>query len=143
MKLNLTTKHAIRSLLYLGGQPEELCSVRKIHEVTGIPQKYLGHVMRRLCEAEMVTASRGKKGGYRLAKDPGQISIARVLAAVEGLEAFDECMLGLDSCNSATRGFCPLHEPWQIHRHGILETLEKVSLADLAGTAPCVWELPK
>ena len=140
MQLTLTTKHAIRSLLYLCEYGAEPCSVRVIHEAAGIPRKYLGRVMCRLCDAGLVTATRGKKGGYRLARESATITLREVVDAIQGLESFQRCMLGLETCAVAVKGPCVLHEPWQAHREGILETLTTVTLADLTGAAPCRWE---
>src|SRR6185503_5466636 len=69
------TRYALRSLLFLaeeqGGAPVQLA---RIAETQRVPPKYLELIMIDLKRAGLVKSVRGPKGGYRLAREPAQIS---------------------------------------------------------------------
>src|SRR5690348_18420985 len=49
-----------------------------------IPLKFLENILLDLKHAGLVQSQRGAEGGYWLAKDPAEISLADVIRAVEG-----------------------------------------------------------
>jgi Rrf2 family protein len=58
--------------------------LREIAARQEIPEKYLEQVLRPLKNAGVVASMRGSRGGYRLAKEPEQVTALEVLEAVEG-----------------------------------------------------------
>lgn len=50
----------------------------------GIPERYLEQVLAPLRQAGILQSLRGPGGGYRLARVPGQLSVAEVLEVLEG-----------------------------------------------------------
>jgi Rrf2 family protein len=132
MELRLTTKYALQSLALLARRGEASTSVRELCDRLKVPQKYLGRLMPRLRRAGLVKVLRGAAGGYRLAREPTRIPLRAVVEATQGLDGFLTCMLGSDSC-ARSEGACMLHAFWGPHRAAILDTLERVTIADLAG----------
>ena len=64
--------------------PQIPTSVKEIAERTGLPQPYLEQILLAIKGAGLVRSKRGVGGGYVLARDPAEISVADVLAAVDG-----------------------------------------------------------
>ena len=60
--------------------------VRCIAEAHGIPARFLVQILLQLKGAGIVTSTRGAAGGYRLAKDPAELSVWDVMCVVEGGE---------------------------------------------------------
>jgi Rrf2 family transcriptional regulator, cysteine metabolism repressor len=58
--------------------------VREIAETYGIPERYLVQILLQLKAAGLVHSARGSSGGYRLARDPRQISLGEVLGVIDG-----------------------------------------------------------
>jgi Rrf2 family protein len=58
--------------------------VRDIAEAHGIPKHYLAQILFRLKKAGLVEGARGALGGYRLARPAEQITIAEIVAAING-----------------------------------------------------------
>jgi Rrf2 family protein len=58
--------------------------VRQIAEAYRIPERYLIQILLQLKAAGLVQSMRGSSGGYRLARDPAQISLGEVLAIIDG-----------------------------------------------------------
>jgi Rrf2 family protein len=59
-------------------------SVHDIAERTALPQPYLEQILLALKGAGLVRSKRGVGGGYVLARDPGEITLAQVISAVDG-----------------------------------------------------------
>jgi Rrf2 family transcriptional regulator, cysteine metabolism repressor len=58
--------------------------VRRLAEVQDIPEPYLIQILLQLKAAGLVRSFRGSVGGYRLARSPWEISVAEVVAAIDG-----------------------------------------------------------
>lgn len=58
--------------------------IREVADVHTIPEQYLIQILLQLKAAGLVESSRGALGGYRLARSPAEISVAEVVAAIEG-----------------------------------------------------------
>ena len=57
---------------------------REIADFGDIPRKFVEQVMHDLRQAGIVSSRRGRAGGYELTRDPGRITFADVVEAVEG-----------------------------------------------------------
>ncbi len=67
--LSQTAEYALRTVLYLAArQGDGLFRVSEIAEELGIPQNYLSKTLHILARAGVLHSSRGKHGGFRLAK---------------------------------------------------------------------------
>ncbi|MDD4310383.1 MAG: Rrf2 family transcriptional regulator [Candidatus Cloacimonetes bacterium] len=100
MAVNTRTEYAIRALLEIMDNPNEAVSANKICNNQDLPIKYIERLLGNLKAAGLVSSSAGSRGGYTLAKEPGNISLLQILAAVED-DSLDP------SCNSSSKRFCP------------------------------------
>lgn len=91
MRLTRYTDYAMRVLLYLGAQPEKVCSISEIARAYGISQNHLMKVAHDLGKAGYIEGVRGRSGGIRLAKPADQINVGDVVRQTE--EGFElvEC----------------------------------------------------
>ena len=87
MKLTRYTDYALRVLLYLGARPERLCSISEMSRAYAISQNHLMKVVHDLGKAGFVASVRGRLGGMRLARPPGEIVIGSVVRHTE--DGFD------------------------------------------------------
>jgi Rrf2 family nitric oxide-sensitive transcriptional repressor len=91
MRLTLYTDYAIRVLLYLGSRGEGLSSIREIARSFKISENHLMKVVQDLAAAGFIEAVRGRNGGIRLAKRPGEVNLGSVLRHTEGLDDVLAC----------------------------------------------------
>ncbi|NIT52519.1 MAG: Rrf2 family transcriptional regulator, partial [candidate division Zixibacteria bacterium] len=73
---------------------------------------------------------RGPNGGVSLARPATAITIFDIIAAIDGLKLFEECILGLPGCGNDKP--CPFHEDWQVVREDLKNTFKNSTLADLS-----------
>ena len=142
--MNVSTRgdYASRALLSLAlhGATTTPTSVRDIADRTGLPQPYLEQILLALKGAGLVRSKRGVGGGYVLARAPEEISLAQIVAAVDGpIVAGD---FGEPHENGACdhEGQCVLLAVWSDLGTQIREQLQALTLADMVarslGAAP-------
>jgi Rrf2 family protein len=119
---------------------EEPVTLAEVAEHEGLPLAYLEHLIARLRRAGLVCSRRGAHGGYLLAREPEQITMAEVVEALEGAIAPIECFSSTpDSaihCVLASDRVCTSKLLWARVRDAIVTTLEETTLAELIPTPP-------
>jgi len=90
---------------YESGQPKKL---REISAEMDIPRTFVSQILGDLVHAGIAVSSFGRDGGHRLARPPGQVSVAEVIEAAEGPLASERCALGDGPCR--WHDVCPMHE---------------------------------
>ena len=136
MKVSTRGDYACRALLSLTLHPDETpTSVRDIAERTGLPQPYLEQILLALKGAGLVRSKRGVGGGYVLAHDPAEITLAQVVSAVDGPIVVGD--FGEPHQNGACdhEGQCVLLAVWADTGQFIRRLLEGRTLADVAAIA--------
>lgn len=135
VKVSTRGDYASRALLSLAlhGATQTPTSVRDIAERTALPQPYLEQILLALKGAGLVRSKRGVGGGYVLAREPEEISLAQIVAAVDGpIVAGD---FGEPHENGACdhEGQCVLLAVWAEVGEQIRDKLQNLTLADMVG----------
>lgn len=86
MKLTTRSEYALLALVYLARnqQTEGYISIETIARAQGIPPKFLEQLMLALKRAHFLRSTKGQHGGYALAKDPSEITLAEVIRLFDG-----------------------------------------------------------
>jgi Rrf2 family protein len=132
MRLSLTKRadYAIRSVLALASVNEgKLLSVRQIASEQAIPVAFLPRVMTDLVAAELVEATAGRKGGYRLRRAPSETSLLEIVEAVEGDVRRRTCILRGGPCRLV--GACAVHPVFAAAQEDLLRRLAEARVGDL------------
>lgn len=131
MRLNAKGRYAVTAILdvALNGEPGPV-ALANIAERQGISRSYLEQLFSHLRRAGLVASVRGPGGGYRLARDESEISIAEVIAAVDESVDATRCG-GRENCQDNQP--CLTHGLWDGLGREIERYLGRVSLADVLG----------
>lgn len=123
MKLSSKARYGLRAMLYLA-QKQDLNSIGMVSEGTGVSESYLEQLFSLLKKADLVSAVRGANGGYKLAKQPRDISIGEIVRTLEDELEFVDCISGEcdNKCNCSTR------RVWQIMYDAINGALDAITL---------------
>jgi Rrf2 family protein len=84
VKVTAKADYAVRATLELARVEDGLVKGERIARAQSIPLKFLENILIDLRHAGIVHAQRGAEGGYRLARDPGDVTLGEVIRAVEG-----------------------------------------------------------
>lgn len=122
--------YAVRCVLYLASKGEGiLVSRREISDAMEVPSPFLGKISQKLARAGIIEIVQGARGGYRLLRDPGEISLLQVIETVTGEIILNDCLTGKGAC--MRRDYCSVHPVWSGVRDQLRRTLEGTSMADL------------
>ncbi|MTI93965.1 MAG: Rrf2 family transcriptional regulator [Firmicutes bacterium] len=135
MRFSTRGEYGLRAMLVLADNyQQEPKPLREIAQAEAISEQYLEQLFRELKRAGLVDSRRGARGGYVLSAPPEQISMDRVIQALEGPIGPMECVTeaGEDLC---AREHCATRILWQKLKSAMEAVLSGTTLADLLGEA--------
>lgn len=138
MRLSTKSRYGTRMLLDIA----ENChrgpvSVAEISARTGISEKYMEKVIRRLKKAGLVLSKRGPKGGHMLTRPADSITVGDVVRALEDWVVLKGCSISKDTCATCPRvDFCPTKDVWEKASAAMLDLLDTYTLQSLLKNSP-------
>lgn len=137
MRLSLHTDYAIRVLMLLAIEPEQLHTIEDIALRYDISRNHLMKIAQTLVQAGFIESLRGRGGGLRLGRAAGSINLGAVVRATEDNFSLVECF---DHEHNTCRisSACGLRGPLEEALAAFLAVLDRYSLDSLVsglGTA--------
>lgn len=129
MNFSKTTSYSLNILSYMANHSDENLSADFLNSQLDIPYQYLRHILTKLSKNGLIKSTRGRSGGFELARDVSTIYIADIIEITEGLEGFNKCVLGFQTCPFDNK--CAIHDLWDDSRNNIIKILRETSLANL------------
>ena len=81
----------------------------------------------------LLISEQGTNGGYRLARDPHEISALEVIRSIDGPIILTQCFTEHDEPTECDQSeLCPVREPLRKVHEGILRLLSGITISDLA-----------
>lgn len=126
MRISAKAEYACLAMIALADRhrDERPIPIREIADAHDIPETFLTQILIRLKGAGILVSTRGSAGGYRLARDPAEISLGDVLRVIDG-EGFQERPTRPSTPNSLTR-------LWERLQESQVDILDRTSIAHLA-----------
>jgi Rrf2 family protein len=124
-------EYAIRALTHVAQVPKNT-EVRgaEIARLERLPGPVLAKILQELVRKGLLRSRRGPGGGFRLARRAELITLRDVVAAIDGLDQFLECAVGLEKCSDDTP--CPMHDTFKGLRAQVTTYLERTTIAEMA-----------
>lgn len=139
LSLSRKTDYALVALAHLATHSDTRSSARGIAEKYGLPQPALMNILNQLTHEGLVSATRGAKGGYRLARDADRITLAELIDAVEGPVRLALCCseseAPMDPPECEIASACPVKVPIRRVHDMLRQFLHQVTLAQLVADA--------
>jgi Rrf2 family protein len=139
MRLRLTkrTDYAVRACLLLAVSPDVPVSNRRIAQRMVVPDRFLPQVLSDLARAGIIESTSGKLGGYRLSRDPTDLTLLELIETMEGPSRSETCVLEEHPCSGDSA--CALHSVWSAAQSAFLQVLAGTTLAEIAARQ---WTVP-
>ena len=123
-------EYGMQAILYLAAKEQgSLVSAEEISKVLKIPREFISKILQSLKESGLISSSKGKSGGFSLAKPASRIKLLDVVAAIDGLDMFDSCVLGFPDCSPNHP--CPVHNTWGTLRNQTYDMLTSETIDKL------------
>lgn len=131
MFISTKGRYALRIMLELASRnTEDHVPLRELTESQSISVKYLESIISVLAKANYVDGLRGKGGGYRLSKAPGEYTVGSILRLTEGSLAPVAC-LECEENNCERADTCPTLPMWEKLYNIINNYFDNITLEDL------------
>jgi Rrf2 family protein len=126
-------------------EPGATASAKQLAEYYDLPGPYLAKQLQALVKAGLLAATTGPRGGFRLARPPGEITLLQIVEAVDGAASPYECReirqqgrgaLPAEDCRNTcvlAQKMADAHDAWRKSLAAV--TLAHI-LAELPPTAP-------
>jgi FeS assembly SUF system regulator len=133
IKLSKMTDYAVVILAAMATGEGGLMTASGLSDKTGLPEPTVAKVLKLLARGGMVDSSRGINGGYKLTRQPGEISMASVITSLEGPVQLTSCVDGAEECCSHSAN-CSMKGKWNPVNVAMQKALEDVTLAQMLET---------
>ena len=132
--LTQRSRYALRAMLILARTDRTMpLPLSRLSRDANVPRKFLEIIFVDLKQAGLITAQRGKTGGYALARPPHLISFGDIIRVIEGPLALVPCVSRTayrrcaDCVDEAT---CAIRRAMLVIRDDTARILDGTSLAD-------------
>nr|MEE4269977.1 SUF system Fe-S cluster assembly regulator [Candidatus Krumholzibacteria bacterium] len=130
------TDYGVGLMAHLANRPgEEVATAPDLSDELQLPLPTVRKILKILAKEDLLVSQRGSAGGYRLARNPGAITLMEMVTALEGPMALTECATG-EACDCERLDVCGLRENWSLVNTLLQRTLENYTLEQMAGSLP-------
>lgn len=129
LRVTKLTDYATLVMTVLAAAPDAVLSANELAERAGIELPTASKVLKPLAQAGLVDGFRGANGGYRLARDAREVSLADIVEAMEGPLAMTECSIHEGQCG--IEDSCNVRGNWQRVNDVIAKALRDISLHEM------------
>lgn len=127
--MSRTAEHAVRAILHLAVNGPGPVKAADIARELGAPANYMSKTLHALAGAGVVDSRRGPTGGFTLAADPEELTLARIIQVVDDPAPKDACLVSSERCSE--RSPCHLHARWKVVSNQVWEPLRETTVAEL------------
>ncbi len=130
--LSNSSKYAIKAVLFLAlnSSEENKVMVKDIAGSINVPQAYIAKLLQELAKENIISSTRGYKGGFYLDEANLNSSLIPIIYVIDGDKRLNSCMLSLEKCNEEKP--CPLHKILYRSRNNILTSLKSKTIKELS-----------
>jgi Rrf2 family iron-sulfur cluster assembly transcriptional regulator len=130
---NKLTEYAVRGLSELAARETQgYLMLDDLVAGTDLPRDFLAKIFQKLVHAGILRSAKGRGGGFALARPAHDLTLMAIVEAIEGPQAFDQCVIGLERCNDQMP--CAQHDLYKPIRQRLKDYLLTTTLADLAAS---------
>jgi Rrf2 family protein len=134
VKLTKRSEYGLRALLDLANQiGQEPVPLKDLAQRNNLPLKFSEQIFTMLVNAGLLQGQPGPGGGYRLGRDPGQITLGEVIRALDGTIAPVNCTsrIAYEPCSCPDERTCLLRAAMEQVRASITEVVDYATLASV------------
>jgi len=130
LKLTKKADYGLIALKHLAVYGHESASAKEIADTYGVPLPLLSKILQRLAKAGFLRSEHGTNGGYKLARDPREITALEVIRSIDGPIVLTACFTEHGACTHTDK--CNVREPLRKVHEGILRLLSGITISDMS-----------
>jgi FeS assembly SUF system regulator len=130
LRISKLTDYAIMVMVELNEARGEVLSAQTLAARSHLELPTVSKVLKLLSRAGLVQSFRGVNGGYSMDREAATISVAEIIAAIEGPIAMTECSIEVGLCSQEHN--CTLRGNWQRISSAVARAMESVTLDEMS-----------
>ena len=124
-------EYALQAILYLALEQEnKRTSIKELADRLDLPYHFVAKILQALRRKGLLISVKGSSGGFALGMPADEISLFRIVDAIDGPALVQDCVLGFPECTRDTP--CSLHKKWTEIREQIYNTLAAKNVGEMA-----------
>ncbi|MFQ5446837.1 MAG: RrF2 family transcriptional regulator [Saprospiraceae bacterium] len=125
-------EYGIKAMIFIAHEDTagRRVSLKEIAGSINSPEAFTAKILQQLRRAGLLKSVKGTAGGFELNQGGGEIKLADIVTAIDGLKVITGCGLGLEACSDEEP--CPIHHKYKYIKDGLQDMLESSSLRDLS-----------
>jgi len=127
LRMSKLTDYGIVLMSYLASKTYQQHSAQTLSEAVSVPLPTVRKVLKSLSQGGLLISERGAHGGYNLSRSPKSISVAEIIAAIEGPIALTECVSDESHCDQESH--CTIQTNWTQINNAVFHALDDVKLS--------------
>lgn len=135
IKLSNLADYAVELMCCIALKPRDIHSSAGLAEMTRIPLPTVSKILGTMVRAHLLTSHRGLNGGFSLANEASNISIADIIEAVDGPVQLTNC-LGDDISDCDRVSSCGTRSQWYRINEAVKGALGSVLLSQMIESVP-------
>jgi len=129
--LSRTAVYALEAVLYLAeAEGEAPARAGDIAEALHVPRNYLAKILHQLAREELLSSTRGPRGGFRLGVEASVLTLERVIDPFDHVAGGSKCLLGREQCADETA--CAAHAHWKDLSSALRAFFRETTVEDLS-----------
>jgi FeS assembly SUF system regulator len=129
LKLTKKADYGLIALRHLAAAGR-CASAKDIADTYRIPLPMLSKILQNLSKAGLLVSEQGTHGGYKLARDPHEITAYEIIRTIDGPIFLTACFTEHGYCSHSDT--CIVRDPLQKVHEGILRLLASISISDMS-----------
>lgn len=127
-----SSKYAIKAVLFLAYKTNssEKLMAKEISDTINVPKAYIAKLLQKLSKANIISSTRGPKGGFFISKENKTNSVMDIIETIDENRNYNACILDLKNCNVANP--CSLHKDIYQLKTALLTFYRNKTIEDLA-----------
>lgn len=127
-------KYGVRAIVFVASkyQLNNRYGTVEIAKEIDAPEAFCAKILQTLSKNGLISSAKGPTGGFYITQDQLDKPVLDIVKAIDGMEIFVECGLGLKQCSEIHP--CPMHYQYKEARQSLLTTFQTTSIGDLAET---------
>lgn len=130
IRITKQTDYGIVLLTHLAAHPDRPYNAPELSAEARLPLPMVSKILKLLAKEGLLVSHRGVKGGYSLSRAAAEITMAEIIAALEGPIAITECVSVESDCTH--EALCPVRSNWRRINDAVRTALVGISLAEMA-----------
>lgn len=134
LRIGKMTDYAMLIMSHMAKTPGSILSATSLADALHLTAPTVSKILKMLSDASLVNSIRGAEGGYLLSKPAAEISVADIIAAMEGDLALTECCESSSLC--AIDSMCTMRGNWKKINKMVNSMLSRLSVQDMLKPLP-------